>query len=330
MTRPLFVVGASRSGTTALTNYVNQHEEILVCIERYKRVYDRMDASFFTFRRILDYEPRREGGETNIARERHLELLARKDPNRLKWIGDKQGAQAKRFRAISENNPGAHFLITYRPVEEVVESFEERARESSSPVFAGKDGLKLGVEAWNRALRSSREYLETFEEPNGLVVSYHDFFGGFEDYVPLLSEFLELDFDDSILDVWRETSREFEGSRRKKEPITEGKAAYIEQNKDHGAEAWMLERVARQWTEPGLYKPAAGRGRGRPGHVLRCGQRAGRLAEELGAVSARLAAAEEERRRLEERMGEVRRSRGYRVLRGVGRVRSAISRLVKR
>lgn len=350
MIRPLFVIGASRTGTTALTDYMNQHEEILVCMERYKWVYDQMDSSFFTFRRILDYEPQPRGsgkGETNTAWERHAELLANKDPSRLRWVGDKHGAEDWRFRAISENNPGAHFLITYRPIEEVVESFENRVRNPDIPALAGKDGVELGVNAWNRALRNSREYLETYEEPNGLIVSYHDFFNGFENYVPLLSEFLELEFDDSILKGWRETSGEFEGSRRKKSPMTEKKAAYIEENKDHDAEAWMLERIARQWNEPGLYKRTVGREKGRhrlinalmeqkkqektQNEIARRHERhADRLSGELEVESKRVIAVEEERRRLEARMGEVRSSRSYKILQGARFVRSTISKLITR
>ncbi len=133
MIRPLFVIGASRSGTTAVTDYLNHHEEILICRERYKRVHEEIDPGLLTYERILDYEPQREGGETNIPREHHVELLARKDPAKLRWIGDKQPAGARRYRAISRNNPGAHFLITYRPIEEVVES--EGIQEAGEETF---------------------------------------------------------------------------------------------------------------------------------------------------------------------------------------------------
>ena len=347
MIRPLFVIGSSRSGTTALTDYLNQHEEILICRERYKRVPEQIDPSLLTYDRILDYKPQRRGGETNIPREHHVELLDRKNPAKLKWIGDKQPAESRRYRAISENNPGAHFLITYRPIEEVVESFEDRTKELDNPVFGGKDGVKMGVAEWNRAMTSAREYLETYDEPNGLIISYHDFFYRKEDYVPLLSEFLEIDFDDSILEAWANTSREFENRRRKKEPTTEAKAKYINENKDHDVDEWMLERIARQWSEPGLYKQSVGRERSRQKlaaalanqlqqeradtrELQQLERRSKQLEAEMRAERKRVKTAGEKHRNLNAKMEAVRSSRSWELLTGIGLIRSAIRRSIKR
>src|SRR3712207_3868027 len=122
--RPLFIAGCPRSGTTALTEYLNQHEEVLVCIERYKYAPppQEINPSLFTFDRILDYRE----GETNTPRERHAKLLERKDLAKLKWIGDKRGMYFKWFEQLAENNPGARFIVIHRPIEEVARSFEAR------------------------------------------------------------------------------------------------------------------------------------------------------------------------------------------------------------
>lgn len=347
MARPLFVLGASRSGTTALTNYLNEHEQMMICMERYKRVPGKLTPELLTFRRVLDYEPQFEGGETNIARERQEDIVAGKDPAKLRWIGDKQGAQGKRYRLLTENNPGAHFLITYRPIEEVVESFQERSRESTSPVFAGKDGLKNGVAGWNRAMASTRDYLENNEESNGLIVSYNDFFYRPRNYAPLLSEFLELEFDEPILQSWELTTREFEGRRREKARITDEQAEYIREHKDHEAEEWMLERIARQWVEPGLYKKTTGREQHRQKVAAATSRersrrkeeteqarqlelRAHELQDELTRETRKAEAAERRRRALWHQMQAVRGSRSWRVLQGFQKLRSAAGRAVGR
>lgn len=341
-------MGVSRSGTTALVDYLNQHEQILVCMERYKFVQENMDPSLLTFERILDYEPGRgEGYETDIPREHHAELLAGKDPAKLKWIGDKKAASEKRYRETSENNPGAHFLITYRPIEEVVESFEDRAKNPNDPWIGGKDALKTGVELWNRAMRSTRKYLQSQDEPNGLIVSYHDFFSRPADYAPLLSEFLELDFDGPILETWQETSREFKSRWRDKQPLTEEQMDYIRENKDHEVEEWMLERIARQWSEPGLYKQTVGQERGRQRFAAaltrqkelentetkkmqRIERRIERLQEDLAAERNRAAAAERRHQNLDTRMKAVQSSRSWELLQGIGHIRSAVGRSAKR
>jgi hypothetical protein len=55
--RALFVSGCARSGTTAFSDYLNQHPELLVCRERYKYIADEITPDHFTFDRILDYKP---------------------------------------------------------------------------------------------------------------------------------------------------------------------------------------------------------------------------------------------------------------------------------
>lgn len=348
MIRPLFVIGPSRSGTTAVTDYLNRHDEILICRERYKSVPEKIDPAVFTFEKILDYEPGRgKGYETDVPREHHAELLTSKDPTKLKWIGDKQPSGAQRFRAISANNPGAHFLITYRPIEEVVESFEDRAKNLDDPWIGGKNGLKMGVNSWNQAMRSAREYLQSYDEPNGLFISYHDFFHNNESYVPLLSEFLEIDFSDSIVETRADMSREFENRRREKTPITEEKAEYIRKNKDRDTEEWILERLARQWSEPSLYKCTVGVDRSRQRlaaalmnqralekaeakNARRSRRRSGELRSDLATERKRVAAAEEKGRKLETIMKEVRASKNWKLLNRVAHVRAAVRRSMSR
>lgn len=339
MVRPLFVAGASRSGTTALMEYLNEIEEVMVCRERYKHIPEKIDPSLLTFERILDYEPMQSGGETNIPREYHVDLLARKDPAKLKWIGDKQPAHPRRFKAIADNNPGAHFIITHRPIEEVVESFEDRAKNLEDPWIGVKDGLKMDVAAWNSALRGTREYLENDPEPNGLILACHDFFYRNEKCAPLLSRFLEMDFADETLETWAKTSREFEGRRREKEPMTEEKAAYIEEHKDHEAEAWVLDRIERQWDEPRLYKRTVGGGAARRRLAAALMKRLERprqeedgkqrLMEGISAEREKNAALGQHIQNLSAHVNSVESSRSWKLLNGVNRVcvrlRSAVS-----
>src|SRR5215204_2369045 len=92
--RPLFVVGCPRSGTTAFADYLNQHPEILVCQERYKRIpWERVTRNLFTFERISEFRPEEMKfpplGDLEGWVKYHTEMLARKDPANLKWIGDK-------------------------------------------------------------------------------------------------------------------------------------------------------------------------------------------------------------------------------------------------
>ena len=289
--RLLFIGGPPRSGTTAIADYLNQHPEVLVCRERYKWVPPReVRPELFTFERILDYRPSSRGDrpETNTPREYHVELLAGKDPERLAWIGDKTPAYVEQLPWLSENNPGASFILTYRHLEEVAESFEARAKDLHDPWLLG--GFEDGVEKWNAAMRSTRDFINSARNLNVLILSYHDFFYGNKSIVPLLSRFLDIDIDQSTQDAWTQTSRGYEARRRIKEPLSEESLAYIKANKDEAAERWVLKRMRKQRRELRLYSPKAARA----------------LNEERRLSAVRISAERLKSRRLEQELDELR------------------------
>lgn len=238
--RPLFVAGCPRSGTTALTEYLNQHEELLVCIERYKYAPppQEITPSLFTFDRILDYGE----GETNTPRERHVKLLQKKDPTKLKWIGDKRGMYFKWFEQLADNNPGARFIVIHRPIEEVAESFEARKKNPKDRWWADSEEA---VNRWNLALQRTREFAESGRSPV-LILHYHDFVYRNETCASLISRFLGVEFEESMLEAWRERTKRFEAKRRPKEPLSEEQITFIQENKDRVAEEWLLNRLEEQ------------------------------------------------------------------------------------
>lgn len=246
--KPLFVAGCQRSGTTAFAEYLNQHQEVLVCKERYKYVPTEVALDYLTFDRILDYRE----GETNVPREYHVELLQRKDPAKLRWIGDKNPGYFRHFEGLQEYNPGARFIVLYRPVEEVAESFEARARDAGD-LWPGHLDFEKGIQRWNLALQRTRDFIENDPDSRVLIIGYHDFFYRNDACIPLISGFLGIDIDVPVREAWKEMSLRFENERRTKEPIGRKREASIRKNKDHATEAWVLDRIDKQWSEPDLY-----------------------------------------------------------------------------
>lgn len=243
--RPLFVAGCQRSGTTAFIRYLNQHPEVLVCRERYKYIPRQVTFDHFSFERILAYSEE----ETNVPEEQFVELLESKDPEKLKWIGDKNPDYYKHLDSLLRRNPDAHFIVLYRPLEEVAESFEARARDPEDHWPARYD-YELSVKLWNLALNRTREFVEDGNDHRLLVLNYHGFFGLDEETIALLSRFLELEFDETILDSWRELSEEFGETRRSKETLDEDQRSFVRENKDRTAEKWVLERIELQKSAP--------------------------------------------------------------------------------
>jgi len=240
--RPLFVAGSPRSGTTGLVSYLNRHREILICRERYKYVSPRgITPELFTFERILDFRD----GETNQSRDAHVKLLERKDPGTLKWVGDKYPQYYKNLPTLARNNRGARFIVLYRPVEEVAESFEARASNPKDR-WPQKNGFEAGIRLWNASLQHTRSFVESRSDPRLLIVDYHRFFGASDSFIPLLSSFLDVDFDDQVRSAWAKMSSRFAEGRRTKVPISPGHERLVRELKDHEAEAWTLDHLESQ------------------------------------------------------------------------------------
>lgn len=252
----LYIGGPSRSGTTAFTRYLNEHPEVMICRERYKwGPRERVTPAAFSFDKILDFDDGYEIRDTERRKRVHSELIASKDPHRLKWIGDKHPGYVKTLDLLATNNPGASFIIMYRPVEEVAESFESRSKNPNDAWLGGKEGFRMGVEHWNAAIQSTRKFIESGVNLNVLILVYEDFFARNEECLPLISRFLNLDFDESVREKWREESASFESGRRNKDALSEEKRAFIKENADRETEMWILGRIRRQWEEFNAHPP---------------------------------------------------------------------------
>ena len=255
----LFVCGCDRSGTTTFADYLNRHPEVLICQERFKATLpqEKITPELFTFDRILDFRPGeaenpiwKNGKEFFV--EYHKELVADKNPERLKWIGDKNPNYVRRLELLAGNNPGARFVVMYRPIEEVAESWEARAKDPDDH-WNSKRGFERAVDTWNLALRKTRWFVENSLAPRVLVISYHDFFYQTDRVVPLISGFLGLELDESVTKAWADKTLEFQKGRRPKQTLSQEQLAFIQEYVDRSAEAWILDRIDKQWRDPGIY-----------------------------------------------------------------------------
>ena len=330
--RPLFVGGCQRSGTTAFADYLNEHEGILMCQERYKRVpRERIRPDLFTFERILKYRKSETNKPWNLEYyvQRHADIIARKDPQKLRWIGDKNPGFIKTMDLLARNNPGARFIMMYRPVEEVAESWAARSKDPNDHWLAGKNGFQMGVEAWNTALRNLRQFIEDSRTPRVLIVSYREFFSQSEGYAPLISRFLDLEFDESVTQTWSEMSGKFEAGRRRKEPLLDAQSSFVRKHADREAEAWVLDRIERQWSEPGLYVEEDGDAAlasldEMEARAWRLEQRVKQLERRSARERQEVQQLRKETRKLEDQLKTIRNSRSWRLLQRLSVLRSKV------
>ena len=248
----LFVCGCDRSGTTVLTDYLNRHPKILVCQESFGTTQEgEITLDLSTFERMLGFGPKETGNSApdndgdRLIRP-NTELLANKDPARLRWIGASSSDYVRRMESVAGNNPGARFIVMYRPIDEVAESWET---EDADDHQNSNNGLRQAVKTWNRSLQGPRRFIRDSLVPRVLLIGYHDFLYRTETVLPLISRFLELEFETADL---ADEALRFERVRSN-ETLGREKRSLIQKHANRTAEAWILDRIEKQWEEPGLY-----------------------------------------------------------------------------
>lgn len=327
--RPLFVGGCQRSGTTALVEYLNVHAEIALCYERYKRTSkDDITPEKFTFERILDYRPGETNKPWNLGSyiERHRQMLETKRAESLCWIGDKNPNFVANMPVLLKNNPGARFIMLYRPVEEVVESWQSRAADAAD-YWNPSDGFEKGVQFWNRAMYSLREFAESEHNDRLLILDYQGFFSEPERSVPLLSRFLGVEFSNEDLKTWREKSAAFDSDRRRKSPLTEEQLSYIEAHADRASESYVKARILAQQKDNSVCAAGRDPAASIEAQAFAAARRYGTLFE---AAQDRIAYYAARSENLERQLEAVRSSRPWRTALFLARIRSRISTATKR
>jgi len=252
---PLFVSGCDRSGITALTDYLNRHPEILVCQERSDATQqEEITLNLPTFERMLDSLPKETGDSAPYDDVHRLikpaaELLANRNLARLRWIGASNLDYASRMESVAANNPGARFIVMYRPIEEVAEAWEPKAADDDQRT---NDGFGRAVKAWSRSLQGTRRFIRASLVPRVLLLSYHDLLYRTETVVPLISRFLELELDESVTADLADKAPQSERVNSG-ETLGREKRSLIQKHANRAAEAWILDRIERQWEKLGLY-----------------------------------------------------------------------------
>ena len=237
--RQLFVVGASRTGTSALCRYLSLHPEICVLNERYKKIARDVGPGHFRFARVrenMEAETNLPPGRTEV---RFEALLDTKQEHRLKWFGDKGYGYASHMERVNDNNPGCAFFMTLRDPVPVAASYLARKHNPrpGDTWMEGKDAVREAIRAYNTVLAKAREFIQRRPTVPFVLIEYESFYKEPEGYEPLLSEVLGLDLR-KLVEEWREKNEKF-AARRKEKPISEKEAARMEAGVDRDALAWI-------------------------------------------------------------------------------------------
>lgn len=177
----LFVAGCPRSGTTALTRLLNCHPEIVVGLERYKRIFGRahdVKPDMFTAERFFDFRD----GDTDFApgTPRGVDAggfyeRARAKFATARFVGDKYPQFFRFYDKLFRAFPRARVVFIARDPLRVAQSWQRRSEDNTS--WPEKNDALRSVGYWNDALAYTLAYA-TIKKPAFTFVDFDQFYSG--------------------------------------------------------------------------------------------------------------------------------------------------------
>ena len=153
--RYLFIGGAPRSGTSALTELLSSHADLAIGMERYKHLYsqDKVGPELFEERPFFDFSAE----QTNFTDcdgpfTEHYARLKRKFTS-CSVVGDKYPHLFRHMAGLDARFRGqAKFVVLIRNIHDVASSFNVRAMNESDTVWPAKNDFVRAVDLWNESL----------------------------------------------------------------------------------------------------------------------------------------------------------------------------------
>lgn len=190
----LFICGCGRSGTSALAQYVGQHNDIVMGMERFGHLVlpgkFSLTPEHFSKERFLEMR-----SEDTFYSD--FEQFHKWDPSlhqklgTSRYIGDKRPELFNVYEELFTAFPGAKLLFIYRDPLNVADSWKRRCVEGKN--WPAQNDAKKSVHVWNNSLKKTIEALKN--GANILALNYEDFFYSDKDICPLF-DFLDLEFQE--------------------------------------------------------------------------------------------------------------------------------------
>lgn len=169
----LFITGCPRSGTTVLASLLNDHERVVIGIERYGSLFFRtaLTDDLFARERFFDVRPGDTFyGDLDFARE-YRTMPERFD--RADYVGDKIPLLFDHLDRVAEASPGARILFCVRNIFDVAASYEKRAADPADTTWSRSQDHRAAVADWNRSFRQLAAFAGRLDIR---VVDYDAFF----------------------------------------------------------------------------------------------------------------------------------------------------------
>lgn len=172
MPRYLLVCGCARSGTSALTRYLNRHPRVALGMERYNlfaKSGGPICEALFAPDRFLDIRP----GDTfykDFSYFEDYEHIAAKYGS-ASIVGDKVPKYYLKYDEIFKTIPDARFVCIIRNIYDVAASYKVRAARGT--LWPRWRTVPSAIEDWNLSLRQTARHVASGRVH---IVPYEEFF----------------------------------------------------------------------------------------------------------------------------------------------------------
>jgi Sulfotransferase family len=238
--RYLFIAGCPRSGTSALVFLLNEHPQIALGFERFKRTRALLDPFHFTpaqfFSPVL--------AETDIQGELlYRRLRERWNSGSVKVLGDKVPLYWRVLPELFARFPSARMILMVRELQDVAASFDRRARDPGD-WWPAENDRTLAVTMWNEALRRARDAeLAGFGE-HIFLLPYEPLLAGEVSWLQAAMAFVGLPVTPRLRLEHHRLAQRWQA--RAEEPARAELISYVEAHQDSELLAWARERTYRQ------------------------------------------------------------------------------------
>jgi len=230
----LFVCGAARSGTTALTHLLAAHPRIVLGMERYAGLVGpdafRLTPEHFAKQRFLKVAP----GDTFYSDFHSVHWFDTEIPAKIDqcaYIGDKKPELYLVYDALFRAFPSAIVLMIFRDPVAVASSYQ--ARRDKGVQWPTWRDYRAAIEDWNNAMHATLDAMNRGHAVHAL--RYEDLFQS-TDLPRAVFDTLELDMPDCVhrrIDGLRRRSGELEQARQC--VLSAGQIDEVRHGVDHAA-----------------------------------------------------------------------------------------------
>lgn len=221
--RFLFLGGNPPSGAAALCELLNNDPRIVLGMERYSKIRERITPEDFSDQRFFapteeetSYLPTRlippDQAGFRVWPEDEASMKEKWTSEALVYIGDTSPFYVWQLPYLRETFPGARFIVMIRDPMSGADSYQRRAEDVEDHWRSGND-FKLALEHGNQSAENLLVYLERFGFNDVFIVDYDTFYGGDRDYLLSLYRFLGLEIAPEVKHQFEVVTAEW-GSRR--------------------------------------------------------------------------------------------------------------------